>query len=251
VKVALPRNVLTSNVFPFVGVKTLKRCAAVCKEWRAAVDEDVVWKHHCLLLWRGKKMVPKILRNEHGDEEPETLYPYAIYGPDCKMTLRDVKQILQARDVDTSRFLEKSEYMNALAQSQPKAISGWRFVYPSKWKTSYVYSAVRATDSRFTRHELITSYWKMEFKFNGMTCESKFLGDGTYWSTMGNINNQGTLHWTFVTDSGVKAFGNSEFDYPAVRVSEYPDLVAQRRDDWSFELHNDYVVFRQMTTPAS
>lgn len=241
-RLTLPASVLTEYVFPFVGVKTLKRCAGVCKEWRSAVDEDVVWKHQCALMWRNKKNVPKLVINKEGEEEPECLYPYALYWPQVKLSLKEIKQILASRGVHTEKFLEKSEFQKALELSQAPSIGRWSKMYSSKWKTSYVYSAVRAVSDKITRQELITTVWKMEFKFNGMTAESKFLGDGSYWSTLGNINREGNLTWMFVpnTDGNV-------FEFGAVRVGDYPQLVVCRSENWGYELHNDYVVLRQQS----
>jgi len=213
--VALPAGVLTGHVFPFVGVKTLKRCAAVCKEWRKAVDEDVIWKHQCALLWRNKKNVPKIVHN-NGEYEPEMLYPYALYPSEVKLSLKEIKQVLTLRDVTMTSFIEKSEFQRALELSQPKRIGGWGALYPSKWKCSYVYAAVRATKDRITRHELINTTWQLEFKYNGMRAETKFLGDGSYWSTLGNIAANQDLRWTFIPNSD-----GTTFDYTGVRVAEY------------------------------
>lgn len=219
-RLTLPASVLTEYVFPFVGVKTLKRCASVCKEWRSAVDEDVVWKHQCALMWRNKKNVPKIVTNEDGEEEPEHLYPYALYNPQVKLSLKEIKYILSSRGVEMDKFLEKSEFQRALELSQPPSIGRWSRMYPSKWKTSYVYSAVRAVADKITRQELITSIWKMEFKYNGMTAESKFNGDGTYWSTLGNLNREDVLTWTFVPNPN-----GTLFEFGAVRVAEYRELM--------------------------
>lgn len=237
----LPGAVLTGHVFPFIGAKTLKRCAAVCKEWRAAVDEDVVWKTQCARLWKDKKNVPKVI-GDGANEEPEHLYAFAIYPPSVKLSIKEMKQLLLGRGEYVNGFIEKSEFQRALERTQPKRINGWSAIHNSKWKSSYVYSIVCATRAKITRHELITTRWKMEFKFNGMRSEATFLGDGTYWSTLGNVSGgNGQLRWVFIQNGD-----GSTFDYTAVRVGDYPELKVVRADDWSYELHNDYVVFRQM-----
>jgi len=213
---SLPAGVLTGHVFPFVGVKTLKRCVCVCREWRDAVDEDVIWKNQCVILWRNKKNVPKITYGETGEEEPEMIFPFAIYQPIVKLSVKEIKQILAARGVDTVRFIEKNEFQRALQQSQPTRVGDWGAMYPSKWKCSYVYSAICATRDRITRKEVISITWRMEFKHNGMRNEARFNGDGTYWSTLGPIQTNQELRWAFVPNSD-----GSSFDYPGVRVGEY------------------------------
>ena len=219
-KVALPAGVLTGFVFPFVGVKTLKRCACVCREWQRAVDEDVLWRAQCVQLWKHKKFVPSIIVNAEGEEVPESLYPYAIYGWMVKFSVKEIKSILSNRDINFSRFLERSEFQRALALSQPRSIAHWSALYTSKWKASYVYSTLRAIGERITRHELLATLWKMEFKFNGMTAEAKFLPDGDYWSALGPLTNNNTpLRWAMVPNTD-----GSTFDYPAVRIGEYRKL---------------------------
>jgi hypothetical protein len=238
----LPAAVLSSSVFPFLTADSLKRCAVVCKEWKTAADEDVVWKQQCVLLWKKKRNVPRIVENGKGDEEPVCLYPSAIYPHLVKLSVKEMKQILSGRMVGTEKFLEKSEFQRALDMTQPTSLVGLRTgMFPSKWKCSFVYSQVRSKSDRITRFEHTQTLWRMEFKFNGMTSDSRFNGDGTYWSTLGNFNGSGELTWMFVPNSD----GNV-FDFSAVRVGDYPHLVVHRTKDWGYELHNDYVVFRQV-----
>jgi len=240
-KLALPASVLTAFVFPFVGVKTLKRCACVSREWRQAVDEDVVWKAQCVILWKSKQAMPKVITNIHGEEEPESLYPYALYGPSLKLSIKEMKLILGSRGQNVDKFIEKSEFQRALELTQPRSIANWSAMYTSKWKTSYVYSLVRSTVGRITRHELINIEWKMEFKFNPTRADAKFLPSGEYWTTLGPLTQNNTpLYWNFVPNGD----GNV-FDYSQIRIGEYPHLVVHRTADCGFELHNDYVVFKQ------
>ena len=209
---SLPSGLLTSHVFPFVGVKTLKKCACVCRDWRIAVDEDVIWKVACAKLWEGQVNVPKI----NSDGEPENLYPFSIF-PVQALSIKEMKQVLQARSFSCERFLEKTEFQRAIEISQPRLLQGWKPVFcQSKWKCSYVCSVLRSGSNGITRSELVNSKWTMEFRFNGMRCECRFFGDGTYWSTLVNVGNNEKLRWVFLDNSD-----GSQFDYPGVKVGEY------------------------------
>jgi hypothetical protein len=236
-KITLPSNVLTAHVFRFLGVKSLKKCACVSHEWRNAIDQDVIWIKRCADLWESKKNVPKVKNGV-----PETLYPFASYPSTISLGIKEMRQILMARGVYSDKFIEKSEYRRALEVSQPpmsRPIS-----HNSKWKLSYVATAVRAMRQNFTRQELINTSWILEFKFNGLRSEAKFLGDGTYWSTLGQVSEHNrNLRWNLV--SPPYSADSSPFEFAGVRVGEYPALMASRTVDWGFQLENDYVTFHQ------
>src|SRR5690348_15455561 len=90
----LPRGVLVQHVFPFLTPRTLARAAQVCREWRGAADEDVLWKRACARTWRGKFNVPEVRVHEGGVEEPVELFPFARYTPAMRLTEAEMRQVL-------------------------------------------------------------------------------------------------------------------------------------------------------------
>ena len=244
-QIVLPADVLARFVFVFLDAKDLKACAPVCKEWKEAADQDIVWKEQCVRLWQGKWNVPRILQEP--TIEPACVYPFAIFPPTIKLSVKEMKQVLSVRMIPTERFIERSEFQRALEISQPTSIVGVKSSsFTSKWKCSYVHSLVHSTQARITKFELTQTLWKMEFKVHNMTCEARFNGDGTYTSTLGNLGHNGPLYWVFAPNSD----GNM-FSFSSVRIGEYPELHVKRalsNNSWKYELHNDYVVFRQAET---
>lgn len=232
--IRLPTNVLT-NILKFVGVKTLCSAARASKAFREAADNDLLWKAHSDRRWRTKLNVPP----------PGVLYPFAIYHPSaCHLLISDMRQILVNRGVDVSKFIEKSEYVQAIEASNPSNVAGWRATHASKWKASYVYAAHAALRLSITREELVNITWKMSFKREGgFEAISKFLPNGYYYSEPSFIAD---LKWEFI-DAG---FGDGKRpEHAGVRVGQYPELMIHRSADFGYELHNDYVVFRQQAPP--
>ena len=229
----LPVGVLTSHVFAFVRVETLKKCACVCREWKAAVDEDVLWKPACARLWRNKRNVPNVKEFE---DEPQYLYPYAIYPPQVHLSIKEMKQILVYRGFSVENFLERTEFERAIEISQPRSLSGWKpAITTSKWKCAYVGSVLRAISNGITKWELLHLKWSTEFNFNGLRFESRFLEDGTTWNSFEN-NGMPRHRWVFIDKTD-----GSQFDYPGIRVEDYPPLMVSRTEDWGYIISNTHV----------
>jgi hypothetical protein len=250
-KTTLPRGVLTGYVFPFLGPKSLLRCALVCKEWKEAADEDHLWRTLCGRKWIGKFYVPKVNENTL---EPETLFVEAKYGKNTHLTIKDIKEILKLRNVDITNKLEKKELIDALITSQGTSFGTWSYEMQSKWKTSYVYAAHSIFETSISLKELINTEWKMEFKYTGapdQIISCKFHPDGRYSSSL-SLNGS-DMFWKFVDDQHIREkYQPVELQHKylppgrhaCVQIAEYPPLwVARRSDDYSIELHNNWVRF--------
>ena len=263
----LPTGVLTEHVFPFVGVRSLARAAQVCREWREAADEDVLWKAACARRWAGKLNVPPVVASAststststaattsgkraklNGSGEPATLFAFAKFTPDMSLSLKDLREILAQRRVDTRAFLEKKEFMDAVVATNPRRFGGWDATHRGKWKASYVYSVHLVRVHAVTRAEIVDSTWIMSFRnpeqFGSISTISRFSPDGMYLS---NPAFQTNLQWVPVdapADHPLEEPGR----HVGLCIAKYPPLTFSRRPDFSLELVNAFVQFRQIAT---
>jgi len=264
----IPGAVLTGHVFPFLGVKSLSRACLVCREWRDAADQDVLWKTLCARKWKTKMNVPRIvlkdspfLTETEKAGEPATLFPLARYGERTELKVKDLKQILQLRGIDFSSMLERSQFMNAVLASQPKSIMRWTGAPKSKWKAAYIGAAHAALRPSITRTELVYNTWRLTFKAQmqagaevhhflitpfvdnsqqaGWTAQ--FQADGRY--TSNPAFQQNALEWKVASGAGGQ--------YEKIQVGNYPPLTVGRTADWGYTLENEYVVFFQVGSPAA
>ncbi|KAH9260001.1 hypothetical protein BASA81_001773 [Batrachochytrium salamandrivorans] len=237
----VPADILRRHVFPFLGVRSVARCASVCGEWKLAVDHDSVWKSRCAKLWERKLNVPKVLT----PGEPESLYAFSVYlGHELGLSVRELKQILAERMVKgTESFMYKHEFVTALENSQPEEFPGWTLSRLSKWKTAYLGSFLRINVfSGISRPELVNSNWVMDFRFNQQQSKVEFRPDGTFHMPMQQEQFTG-LVWKF-QHSGRE--GDLEpFSHYIIQIGSYPPLSVSRDEDWGFVLTNEHVVMRQ------
>lgn len=242
----VPADILRRHVFPFLGVRSVARCASVCAEWRLAVDHDSVWKPRCAALWERKLNVP----NVPAPGEPESLYAFSVYlGQELGLSVRELKQILAGRMVKgTEAFMYKHEFVTALESSQPSKFPGWTLSRLSKWKTAYLGSFLRINVfSGISRPELVGSKWVMDFRFNQQESVVEFRQDGSFHMPMQQEQVTG-LSWKFQHSGREGELGH--FSHYLIQVASYPPLTVSRDENWGFVLTNEHVVLRQAATAA-
>jgi len=202
----------------FAGVsdEEMTSVSLACRSWRSAAEADELWQPRCARRWRDKYGVA-----------PDRLFRAARMRDDVvqSLSVRDMKQILSARHVDPSVFLEKAEYRAALARSE-STVRIPRFVpLAGKWRASFVCSLLDSRSSALTRMELVESTWHFMFKENPLafSSEVRFAADGRLSMEPWPMNNPGSLTWVLQHPTQGET---------SVRVHHFPAHVATRLPDW-------------------
>lgn len=226
----LPEHIIADIIICYLTPKQLCRLSCVNKSLymiSLSVASENCWKLMCIQRWKDKAGMSK---------EPYTeLFPWAIYFNESitRFSIKELRMLLLRRGVDTSKLLERQEYVNEVIKSNPVQIQGWAMNHVSKWKTSLIYSIFDSTRTRITRRELTRSEWEINFKQNHFTAECKFNADGTFWSTIRSTGAEG-LTWYMDEDHEYIYIG----PYPQHRIGRDPKT-------WAFYMENNYVVIKQ------
>lgn len=230
----LPTSVLCERVFPLLDAADLCSCEAVRKDWCQLLRDPEMgapaWKSVCQSTWRGKANMPFSYKGAR--ETPFhkiKLTTHAIQ----KLTIKELREILALRGIDSRRFLEKAEFVREFIRSSPVQILGYSMEFESKWKASYVYALRDSMRSDISKDELVNAEWTFFIKHQPMHYEQfKFNWDGSVRSTMrGGISP--SSRWFM-----------RHFNPTIIQVDGYPELhVSRRKEDWGFKLENQYVVF--------
>jgi hypothetical protein len=223
-----------ADILSFLRPQDLFQACCVAKIWREASDSDFIWHKHCSLLWHNKAGVV------------EGVLHSATYLSDIgfqSLSIKEIKTLLAARDVRTARFIERSEFLQALTNSQ-SLLSGKPLI--SKWKSSYVQSVKDSKRTDITKKELCGSTWQFYFKRPDFTHEfhslAKFNSDGTFVMDPWPMPSPGHLEWILGLDNDGKKF---------VRIDRFPPHYFTRQSNWGFRMENEAVVmFQRFDSPS-
>ncbi|KAJ3131340.1 hypothetical protein HK101_004730 [Irineochytrium annulatum] len=216
------------------GAKTLSRCSMVSRAWYPLATDDAIWRPLCLIRWSTKKHTPP----------PGSLHPRVDYTHLLPLlTVREMRDILTQRHIDTRHVVEKSELRSMVASTTPRERGrrGERRVqlddvrWGGKWKASFITAEVDATRRVISKSELCGLEWDFAMLHSewpeGRTVTAKFNRDYSYESDLFR-GSERKMGWRFYVDD--------------VQVEQYPALEVRRTSEWGFELTNQMAVFMSM-----
>ncbi|KAI8610289.1 hypothetical protein BC830DRAFT_1172828 [Chytriomyces sp. MP71] len=219
----LPRE-LSVKILSFLRApKTLSRCALVSRAWNPIANDDIVWRSLCEMRWKTKKNVGV------------GLHPRVDYASLAgSLSVREMKELLKARNVDVKGMFEKSEFINALFASLPKnSPMQERVLWRSKWKASFIVAELDAKRVILTKDELCNSNWAFRMKHwpdDVQDMRSTFNQDYTYKSDM--FRDDHAMKWRFYAND--------------VQVESYPALTITRDKDWGYTMQNEMAIFHSV-----
>jgi hypothetical protein len=228
-KLELPNDLLLA-ILSFCDDVTLCKCGLVCKIWKEVSDSDLLWERFCVTLWNGKANV------QNGQ-----IFQFGIFDQSVNLSVKELKMILQQRGIDTSNFIEKGEYWNALNSSNEQL----RVQHPpikGKWKASYVFSLLDSKRDYMYDTELCSFEWTFFFKTN----PADFHSIGLFQTTKnGNVYTMDP--WPM---DNVSSLTWKRHPLGHVQIHHFPFHVVSRNEDWSFRIENEYVIFFQSNIPT-
>jgi len=227
----IPSDILMT-IFHFLEVIDLcSSCVGVSKLWREVSESNSIWKAHCDKLWEGKANVTIGLP-----------FPYAVYRSNVSFSIKELKHILTARDIETGNLLEKAEFRNELEKSDYDTC----VAHPAlggKWKASYVFSVLDAYRERIFDSEINGIEWQFFFKSN----PTEFTSLAKFTSNRRGTNSFMMDPWPMENVTQLLWRRNTRGD---IMIHHFPAHVISRRPDWSFCMQNDYVIFYQANFPG-
>lgn len=225
----LPFELIRDDICKFLLPRNLSRLGSCNKFLKDVTNEcEDTWKNLCLKKWNKLANLPKY------DKKTNTLnlFSNARYSNKCekKMKIKQLKQLLKNREVNTTKFLEKKEFINSLRKTNPIEVHGWKHLYDSLYKTSYIYAAFDMCRTLITPKELYENDWIVDFKGGNMRSNCNFLKNGDFKSDITDARNV-QLKWVLYKDK--------------VSIGPYPPHTVYKKKDNSWQMENDYVILRQ------
>ena len=225
---------LVEVVFTFLAPREwVLTCGLVCKLWHDRSVSDKLWEGECDELWEGKA-------NVHIGE----LYHRAKFQPSVTLSVKELKSLLLRRYVDFSAFREKSEFLEGLRLSAARMKLPAHVPLKGKWKASYAFSLM---DSHTARALTDIELCKMKFRFFFKSNPLEFSATAWFAIDKYGHNQFHMVPWPMDHVTEMPWTRNADGD---VVIHRFPAHIFFRRDDWSYGLQNDHVIFFQCDTPT-
>ncbi|KAJ3417263.1 hypothetical protein HDV05_005719 [Chytridiales sp. JEL 0842] len=203
------------------GPKTLARCAAVNRTWNRLANDELNWKALCFLRWSTKQHIAK---------ELHTRVDYSSLIQ--RLTIKEMKGILQSRKVDTRGLMEKSEFQERIINTLPKnSPDQTGIIWRSKWKASFVVAELDSKRTILTKDELCSLRWTFRLMYPEWPADrlinARFFPDYSYESDMPHGPRK--MSWRFYLND--------------IQVEQYPALSVHRDKNWGYILTNQMAIF--------
>jgi hypothetical protein len=216
----------------------LMKLSCVCKNWREIADSDKIWINRTATRWANKWGVTIGHLYKLLNVKEDVLSTF---------TVKDFKNLLSDRGIDTKAFIEKQDFCVAFKLSQATILSQPSYPkYPpigGKWKASFIYAEI--CKSKLTVEELCNADWYFMFKqHDGFESKAKFHPDGRFTMHPWPMPDPGSLRWRLLGGGG----GNNDTsETSAVQIHHFPAHRLYRLRDWSWMMQNGYVAFFMVT----
>ncbi|KAI8915849.1 hypothetical protein EDD86DRAFT_243818 [Gorgonomyces haynaldii] len=141
---------LSLKILSYLTRNDILTCSLVNKRWNLLSNDDAIWKAFCMQDWQHKQFTTMNLAHRLDLRHVVRL-----------LNIREMKQLLELRKVKTVGLLEKSEWIEALANSTPKYSPAGPWL--PKWKASYVAKHLDSKRTQLIKDELCSIKWKFRF----------------------------------------------------------------------------------------
>jgi len=136
--------------------------------------------------------------------------------------------VCAALHINTSRFLDKNEFRNAIQMVRRAPLHVNPFGPPRgmKFRASYICAEIDSVRNAISVEELTSSEWCFFFKHNPHSFKStaRFLPDGRFLMHPWPMPNPESLNWRHDVSSG------------SVQIHHFPAHRSKRLSNWSFSL---------------
>jgi len=224
----VPAAVVTTHVLCYATIVELCHFACISRPLREMCEQDDVWLKRINAHWENKLNVT-----------PGSIFPAANFSDAALATLsvKELKQVCAFMHISASRFLDKTEFRNAIAAVRKTRSFKRAFGMPRqlKFKASYVCAELDSRRTVITEDELCSIEWAFFFKHNPHSFKSiaKFHADGHFTMKPWPMPDPESLSWRRNSETGV------------VQIHHFPGHRPGRMSNWGFTLQNMHVIFVQ------